>query len=128
MGPISAATEFTRKQAREMAATGNSPLDIMIKTMLFWDEDATVFAEKLMTGFANVADPDQRAELLKSIEPLLNAREHAQRCTLHAVRYVHPKLETVERRRLAVIVLTPTEPRGSQISNIDAAQERRSFE
>ena len=46
--PVTAATEFARKQAREMAAAGNSPLDVMIKSMLFWDEDAKPLAEKLV--------------------------------------------------------------------------------
>jgi hypothetical protein len=90
--PVSAATELTRTKAREIAASGNSPLDVMIRNMLFWDEDATPLAEKLAAAFSKVADPDQRAELLKSIEPLLNAREHAQRCALGAVRYVHPRM------------------------------------
>ena len=75
-----------------MAAAGNSPLDVMIKNMLFWDEDATALAEKLASSFSTMADPDQRAELLKSIEPLLNAREHAYDCALGAVRYVHPRM------------------------------------
>ena len=75
-----------------MAAAGNSPLDIMIKNMLFWDEDAMALAEKLAATFSYEGDLDQRAELLKSIEPLLNAREHAQRCALGAVRYVHPRM------------------------------------
>jgi hypothetical protein len=92
--PISAATEFTRMQAREMAASGNSPLDVIIDNMLFWDEDAKTLAEKLAAAFSSEEDQDRRLELLKSLEPLLNAREYAQRCALAAVRYVHPKLET----------------------------------
>lgn len=55
----------------------------------FW---AATLAERLITGFSRIADPDQRAKLFKSIQPLLNAREHAQRCALGAVRYVHPRM------------------------------------
>jgi hypothetical protein len=67
----------------------------MIRTMLFWDEEAPALAEKLAASFSCEDDPDRRRQLLKSIEPLLNAREHAHRCALGAVRYVHPKLEKV---------------------------------
>jgi hypothetical protein len=101
--PVSASTEFTRTHAREMAAAGNSPLDVMIKNMLFWDEDAAALAEKLITDFSKIADANQRAKLLKSIEPLLKAREHAFDCALCAVRYVHPRMaaETAQVRSQA---------------------------
>src|SRR5258705_6509351 len=72
-----------------------SPLDVMIKNMLFWDQDAAALAEKLTAFFSGEADPDRRRELLKSIEPLPTAHERSQRCALDAVRYVHPKLEEI---------------------------------
>lgn len=106
------ATRITRMKANELAATGNSPLDVMINNMIFWFDHAKATTEQVNSFIADMRTKKEEAgeipdeEMLKRLEKLLKdmlyAREQAQACAVDAAPYCHP--------RLASITLTPKEP------------------
>ena len=75
--PLGAATRLTRARANEIVASGKSPLDVMIKNMSFWEEQAQALADTLTTHVGLENKQGQQNKALRLVEGLLSACEHA---------------------------------------------------
>jgi hypothetical protein len=91
-----AVTLLTRQRADELAAKGETPLDVMIRNMLFWVEKANYFGAKLEALVVDAKDPAARAEAMKLVKDFLEARQNSQLCAVDAAPYCHPKLHAID--------------------------------
>lgn len=92
---VGAATRITRMRANEIAASGESPLDVMYENMLFWHHASQSIAEQIAKLGSSLKNEDQKSSFLKLLEQFLQARENSQRCAVDAAPYIHPKLASI---------------------------------
>jgi hypothetical protein len=98
---------LSRVRAMEIVNTGQAPLDIMLRNMLFWDETANALKEQIeftMVAIQDaVASGDLQEDLLKKAKDLLSshlsAREKAQGCAVDAAPYVHPRMMSIQMKK-----------------------------
>ena len=80
----------TAARQAEVAATGRTPLEVMLENMRFAHATAAEWSAKIL-------DPDvlipERLDVLKKV---MEWRQIAQECAKDAAPYVHPKLASVE--------------------------------
>lgn len=84
------ATKRTREIADKAAATGVTPLEVMLDNMLFAHTRAGEVLAKILASDAKAA------ETLDSFKELLRFRAMAQESAKDAAPYVHPRLAAVE--------------------------------
>jgi hypothetical protein len=94
--PKGEANRLTRRLANEIARSGHSPIDVMLKNMWFWAEQAEETAEKVKALADLETDPDARAEAYRLLGRFLSFREKSQECAVDAAPYCHPKLASID--------------------------------
>ena len=91
----------------EIVNTGQAPLDIMLRNMMFWDEAAHQLKEQIEATMQDIRDAvasgDLAEDLLKRAKDLLSshlsAREKAQGCAVDAAPYVHPRMMSIQMKK-----------------------------
>lgn len=91
----------------EIVNTGNSPLDVMLRNMAFWDETANKLKEQIEETMLHIQEAamcgDLSEDLLEKAKKLLGnhlaARDKAQGCAVDAAPYVHPRLMSIQAKR-----------------------------
>lgn len=102
-----AVTVKTRKIADKTAASGKTPLEVMVENMrhfhqLACDAEAILegmTASELLGQSTEGEPPDERAQfevLLAHVRKAADLRLHSQACAKEAAPYMHPRLATVE--------------------------------
>lgn len=84
------ATKRTREIADKAAASGVTPLDVMLDNMVFAHSHAATLLGKLLDAGAEVPDG------FDSLKELLRYRTLAQEAAKDAAPYIHPKLQAIE--------------------------------
>ena len=74
----------------EVAASGVTPLEVMLDNMRFAHERAAEVLAKVLAG-----DQADEAETLNTFKELLRLRQVAEECAKDAAPYVHPRLSAV---------------------------------
>jgi hypothetical protein len=89
-----------------VAASGRTPLDVMLDNMRWADQEAAKILAKLLSPDA----PTDTTELLETIKTLLRLRERAAEWAKDAAPYVHPRLAAIAHRHVDANgqPLTPT--------------------
>lgn len=87
-----AKNKSTLKRKAEIAASGKSPLDVMLDNMRFADEEAARVLGTLIDRGSPL--PEDFIEF----KELLRLRSLAQDCAKDAAPYVHPRLASIEHK------------------------------
>jgi hypothetical protein len=96
-------SKLSRVRAKEVWDTGNAPLDVMLRNMMFFHDHAENLKDRIMTlldeaqsaraaGNAEGPDLDKLQQLVKNH---LEARMNSQECAKDAAPYVHPRLSAI---------------------------------
>jgi hypothetical protein len=86
---------ITRTEAHRLVVEGKSPLHVMIRNMLFWDENATNIGEMIKAKLANIGEETDVRELTELLKKFMQAQAEAQKCAVDAAPYCHPRLANV---------------------------------
>lgn len=118
--PEAVPTKLTRQLARDLGLSGRSPLHVMVRNMLFWDETATQLGDRLkevLSADGAAVDAKETASLLKQF---LEAQSNAQSCAVDAAPYCHPKLQSIaikkDHGKEAPLTMTLPHPEGEDRS------------
>jgi hypothetical protein len=68
----------------------------MVENMLFFHEKAANLGLQLAELVVTETDAETRANLVKLVRELLNAREQSQKCAVDAAPYIHAKLASLQ--------------------------------
>lgn len=100
--PPGSSTQLTRFELNKVAKSGRSPIDIMLKNMWWWDEQADAIGEQIQLSMADlqlVTDDAKKLEelgkLKKKLDAFTHARDKAQACAVDAAPFCHAKLQSV---------------------------------
>lgn len=100
--PSGASTQLTRFELNKVAKSGKAPIDIMLKNMWWWDEQADAIGEQIQSSMADlqlISDDDKKLEelnkLKKKLDAFTHARDKAQACAVDAAPFCHAKLQSV---------------------------------
>jgi len=77
---------------------GKTPLDVMLKNMRYYDDKAEAAMKWVETKLTN--PKSQPKEVLALLHELSEYRMQAQKCACEAAPYVHPKLASIEHRKV----------------------------
>lgn len=80
----------------ELSKSHETPLDVMLKNMLFYHRHCEEIAVKLRDMIVNVDNEDERREAFKMLREMLAAREMAQQCAVDAAPYCHARFASIE--------------------------------
>ena len=113
-----AINKLTRVRAHELVATGNAPLDLMLKNMKFYEKLSDDLKVRLFAVLDKMmAAPQIDPADIRAMQELTNnhfiARDKSQGCAVDAAPYVHPRLasithKNIEERREIKMVLEGT--------------------
>lgn len=97
-------TKRTRAIAEQVAATGKSPLEVMLDNMWHFQQVA-IDAEKVLEGLtadefkgqvSDMTPEEQFKELMAQVKKAAGFRQMAHECARDAASYIHPKLTAVQ--------------------------------
>lgn len=71
---------------------GRSPLDVMLKNMLYWHQYADSWAKELESMVVKLEEPEDIKAAMQLLNRMLAAREQAQKCAVDAAPYVHARI------------------------------------
>lgn len=91
------ANKRTREIADRAAATGMTPLQVMLENMEFAHRKADDILAKIVAGEVDPElEVDGRDPRIEALKQLLGFRKMAQDCAQGAAPYMHPRLNPVE--------------------------------
>jgi hypothetical protein len=99
--PEGAATKTIRSKTQQyLRDGGDQPIDVMIRNMRWWANEADMLTERLQSWIQQarempVVDPEALQELLKLMNKVGFARDKAQECAISAAPYMHPRLQAI---------------------------------
>lgn len=100
--PIGSSTALTRFELNKVAKSGRSPIDIMLKNMWWWDEQADALGDQIQSALKDLAEETNDDKKVEEIEKLknkldafVNARFRAQSCAVDAAPFCHAKLQSI---------------------------------
>lgn len=98
-GSINARTKAIREVADKALRSGLTPLDVMMKNMRFYAEEAKGILDEIMKVVAeaqgSVPDEGTLKEINRLLGALNSAKLNAQNCASDAAPYVHAKISSV---------------------------------
>lgn len=94
VGSVGTPTKLSRLRANDIASSGNAPVDVMLRNMLWWHQKAEEMTEQLQLLIVG-EDEGTRDEALSALRNMLHAREQSQRCAVDLAPYVHARLASV---------------------------------
>lgn len=98
-------TAISKVRAHAIIASGNAPLDVMLRNMHFWDDQVIDLQAKFETMVASLQSRFESGEELDANEikqanslmkNLMAARVNSQSCAVDAAPYVHPRLAQIQ--------------------------------
>jgi hypothetical protein len=88
--------QVIRAAAQNALKPGKTPLDIMIRNMLHYDEKADELMAEIIKALHFSKKKPDAMELLDKLKALNDMRMQAQKCAVDAAPFVHPKLSNIE--------------------------------
>jgi hypothetical protein len=85
----------TAVRQAEVAASGITPLEVMLDNMRFAHQRAGELLAAVMAE-VEAGEVKEHAALIEAFKPILALRQTAQNCARDAANYVHPKLANIQ--------------------------------